>query len=74
MDATAIKTTLEFYLREIRIRLDEVASIARAAEACMDAGNVPKSVEIALGIEQPIYEVTTFLNAASTMHRLQKKD
>ena len=37
--------------------------MAKAAEACADAGNVSKAVEITLDIEQPLYEVTTLLNA-----------
>jgi hypothetical protein len=35
-------------------------------------GHVEKAVEIALDIEQLIYEVTMFLNAASMMHRIRK--
>jgi len=57
--------TLTFFLREICSRVDEVAGLGRAVEASMDAGNPLKSVEIALGIEQPIYEVSIFLNALS---------
>jgi hypothetical protein len=53
----------------MRTRLDQIADIAKAAEACAEAGNTPKAIEIALEIEQPIYEVTTFLNAASLMSR-----
>jgi hypothetical protein len=48
-----------------RQRLDEAASIARAAQACADAGNIEKGVEIALNVEQLVYEVNTLLNAAS---------
>ena len=58
--------------REMRRRLESAASIAKAAEACADAGNVEKAVEIALDVEQPIYEVNTFLNAASLINRLGK--
>ena len=67
-----IETTLKVFLREIRARLDEAASIAQAAEACADAGNIPKGIEIALDVEQLLYEVNTLLNAASLMHRLGK--
>jgi len=55
-------------LKEMRDRLEQAASIAKAAEA----GNVEKGIEIALDIEQLIYEVNTFLNAASLINRIDK--
>ena len=48
------------YLSQMRVRLDEAASIAKAAEACADAGNFGKGIEIALDVEQLLYEVTRF--------------
>ena len=47
-------------------------SIAKAAEACADSGNVDKGIEVALDVEELIYEVNTFLNAASMINRLGK--
>ena len=35
-------------------------------------GNIEKGVEIALDIEQLIYEVNTLLNAASLVNRISK--
>jgi hypothetical protein len=67
-----IETTIKAYLRQMRARLDEAASIARAAETCANTGNVGKGIEIALDAEQLLYEVNTFLNAASLIHRLGK--
>ena len=72
MDAHTIEVTLKSYLREMRMRLDEAASIGKAAEACSEAGNVDKGVEVALDVEQLLYEVNTFLNAASMIKRLGK--
>ncbi len=37
------------------------ASVARAAQSCADTGSVEKGLEIALDVEQLIYEVNTFL-------------
>ena len=71
MDNQTTDLTIKAHLREIRERLDNAASIARAAEACSEAGNVKKAVEIALDVEQPIYEATTLLNAASLINRLR---
>jgi hypothetical protein len=72
MDAQTIEITIKLYLREIRARLDRAASIAKAAEACSDAGNVEKGIEIALDVEQLTYEANTLLNAASLINRLGK--
>ena len=72
MDTGTLVITIKVYLKEMRERLDHAASIARAAQACADAGNIEKGIEIALDVEQPIYEVNTFLNAASLINRISK--
>jgi hypothetical protein len=70
MDAANAEIVIRDLLKEIRSRLDKVGGIAKAAEACADAGNAEKAVEIALGIDQPLYEITTLLNAASLLNRI----
>jgi hypothetical protein len=71
MDAKMLEATLKTHLTEkMRQRLDQAAGIAKAAEACADSGNIEKAIEIALDVEQLIYEVNTFLNAASLMNRI----
>ncbi|MDO8875439.1 MAG: hypothetical protein Q8M24_16210 [Pseudolabrys sp.] len=72
MDAQTLDLLLKNHLAEMRQRLEQAASIAKAAEACAEAGNVDKAVEIALDVEQLIYEVTTFLNAASMINRINR--
>jgi hypothetical protein len=72
MDARMLDATLKMHVREMRERLDQAAGIAKAAEVCAEAGNVEKAIEIALDIEQLIYEVNTFLNAASMINRISK--
>ena len=72
LDPHTIEITIKFHLKQMRERLEKAASIARAAEACAEAGNVEKGVEVALDIEQTVYEVNTFLNAASMINRLGK--
>ena len=72
MDPVTLETTIKVHLKEMRERLDHAASIARAAQACADAGNIEKGIEIALDVEQLIYEVNTFLNAASMINRISK--
>jgi hypothetical protein len=72
MDAKILEATLKTHLAEMRQRLDQAVGIAKAAEACAETGNIEKAVEIALDVEQLIYEVNTFLNAASLMHRIYR--
>jgi len=56
-------------LKSIRERLDGAVAVAKAAEACADAGDVERALTIMLDVEQPLYEATTLLNAASLLHR-----
>jgi hypothetical protein len=56
-------------IRFIRERLDGATAIAKAAEACAEAGDLGRAVTIMLDVEQPLYEATTLLNAASLLHR-----
>ncbi len=51
-------------LSEIRNRLDQAVSIAKAAEICVTAGNLPKALEIAVDIDQLLYEITTLFVAS----------
>lgn len=72
MDAKTLEFTIKTCLKEMRGRLEQAAGIAKAAEACADAGSIEKGIEVALDIEQLVYEVNTFLNAASMMYRILK--
>ena len=56
MDAHLIEATIKTYLTEIRNRLDKAAGIGRAADACAGAGFHEKGLEVALDIEQLLYE------------------
>lgn len=72
MDIKLLDATLTTHLSEMRQRLDQAAGIAKAAEACAEAGNIEKAIEIVLDVEHLVYEVTTLLNAASLMNRIYK--
>lgn len=74
MDQDAAELTLRTCLTEVRTRLDRAGGIARAADACAGAGFSDKAVEITLDIEQPLYEVTTLLNAVSLINRIRKEN
>jgi hypothetical protein len=60
-------------LTEIRNRLDKAAGIGRAADACAGTGFHEKGLEVALDIEQLLYEATTLLNAASLINRIARQ-
>jgi hypothetical protein len=49
----------------------KLQALPRRAETCAAAGNLPKALEIALDIDQLLYEATTLLNAAALMARLR---
>ncbi len=70
IDAQLVETTIKVYLTEIRSRLDKAAGIGRAADACAGAGFCEKGLEVALDMEQLLYEATTLLNAASLINRI----
>jgi hypothetical protein len=72
MDPKTVEITIKTYLTEMRSHLEKAASIAKAAEACAVSGSVEKGIEVALDIEQIVYEVNTLLNAASMINRLGK--
>ena len=72
MDRIVAESAIKLFLREIRQRLDEAASIAKAAQVCAEGGNVSKAVEIVLDVEQLSYESANLLNAASTLNRISK--
>ncbi len=69
MDPQLAETTIKTYLNEIRNRLDKAAGIGRAADACAGAGGL----EVALDMEQLLYEATTLLNAASLISRIARQ-
>jgi len=70
MDTQLAETTTKAFLTEIRSRLDKAAGIGRAADACAGAGFYQKGLEVALDMEQLLYEATSLLNAASLINRI----
>lgn len=55
------------FLKEISQRLDQAVSIAKAAEACVDAGNPKQAVDIAMDVEPLVFDVNTLLNGATLL-------
>ena len=59
MDPNTVDVTIKAYLKEMRERLEQASSIAMAADTCADAGNLDKAIQIALDVEELIYEVNS---------------
>jgi hypothetical protein len=74
IDAQLAETTTKALIAEIRSRLDKAAGIGRAADACAGAGFHAKGLEVALDVEQLLYEATALLNAASLINRIGQQD
>ena len=55
-------TVITDFLQQMSRKLDEAVQIAKAAEACADAGSPQKAVEIIMGIEQLMFDANTLLN------------
>lgn len=70
MDANISEASIRFLLTELRRKLEEAAAVPKAADICSEAGNPEKAIEIALDVEQLIYEASTLLNAASLINRI----
>ena len=64
------KDAVSACLDEIHTRLTEAVQIARAAQACAQAGSIPEAVTISMDIEQLIYEAGRLGDAASLLNRL----
>ena len=52
--------------------MSEAASLAKAAEACVNAGNRDGAAHIANDIDDPLYEAQALINAASIVNRLAR--
>ena len=70
MDADAAHTAMTACLLQIRDRLAHAGATSEAALVCAEKGNPAKALEIALDIEQPVYDATRLLDAASLLSRL----
>jgi hypothetical protein len=64
MDRAAPDAVTIALLTSIHRKLEEAATIARAAKAGADNGNVEGAVRMAMDIEDPTYQANRMLNAA----------
>lgn len=73
MDHATIEPAIRILLTEIHSKLDEAARIAKAAEACAQAGSIAEGVSVSMDIEQLIYEAGRLHDAASLLNRLSRE-
>jgi hypothetical protein len=73
MDPAIAEVAIKVCLKESHSRLEEAARIAKAAEACAEAGNADSGVTVSHDIEQLVYEASRLLDAASLINRLAKE-
>jgi len=73
MDRPTIEPAIKILLSEIHSKLSEAARIAKAAEACADAGSISEGVTISMDIEQFIYEAGRLQDAVSLLNRLSRE-
>ena len=64
MDRAAADAVTKALLTNIHRKLQEAASIAKAAEACAVSGNVQSAIKMVMDIEEPTHQANRMLNAA----------
>lgn len=73
MDQTIAEAAIKAILKEIHLRTSDAARIAKAAQACADAGSVDEAITISMEIEQLLYEASRLQDAASLLNRLARQ-
>ena len=74
MTPEAADIVITEFLQEMGQRLDQAVSIAKAAEACADAGSSKQAVEIVMDVEPLIFDAKTLLNGATLLQHSFKPD
>lgn len=70
MERASIEQAIKLIMAEIHSKLGEATRIAKAAEACVQNGEIGEGIEVSMDIEQLIYEAGRLQDAASLMNRL----
>lgn len=72
MDQVAADTAISACPGEMRDLTAQATAAGDVALLCADKGNIAQAVEICLCIEQPLYEASRLLDAASLLNRISK--
>lgn len=73
MDRATIEPAIRILLAEIHSKLNDAARIAKAAQACADAGSISEGVTVSMDIEQLVYEAGRLGDAVSLLNRLSSE-
>ena len=74
MNRALAEQAITMCLTEIHSRLAEAAQIAKAAEACANAGSIAEAVTMSMDIEQLAYEAGRLQDAVSLLNRLSEAE
>lgn len=74
MDTKAIAPLIQACFAEMRAKLKEAQGIAKAAEACAEAGSIDEAVQVSMGIEQLIYDADRLHDAVTLLGRMISTD
>jgi hypothetical protein len=69
MDENATDAVICALIGEVRIRLDQAASIAKAAQSCADSGNAAHAIQILMDFEGLAHDAQDLFKAALTIKR-----
>lgn len=67
MTPEILDTAITEFLQQVSHKLEQAVQIAKAAEACAEAGNPKKAVEIIMDTEDLVFQATTLLNGATVL-------
>ena len=70
MDTKSIAPLIKACFGQIQTKLEDARQIAKAAEACADAGHLNEAVQVSMGIEQLIYDVDRLHDAAALLGQM----
>ena len=70
MDRSYIEPAIKSILTEIHQRMIDASRIAKAADACAQAGSVDEGVSVSMDLDQIFYEAGRLQDAASLLKRL----
>lgn len=68
----SIEPAIKACLAEVHGKLKAAEQIARAAQACAEAGSVMEAIQVSLVIEQLIYEAGWLHDAATLLARMAR--
>lgn len=72
MDAQLFDPAIRACLAEVHAKLKEASQIAKAAQACAEAGSLVEAVQVSMDIEQPIYDAGRLHDAICLLGRLNR--